>query len=102
MSGNPGDHRTGWGRGRKGSAIGSSTYQAGCRGRFFRWFVKWGGRIVPLPKRHGVLQDRAALNLLVRRMRHSPECRLTGPGHTSKQKETEAKENGKQNRQHAH
>lgn len=45
----------------------SSTYQAGCRGRFFRRFDRRRGRIVPLPKCHGVLQDQTALHLLRRR-----------------------------------
>jgi len=47
----------------------SSTYQAGRRGRFFRRFDRRRGRFVPLPKRHGVLQDQTALHLLRRRRR---------------------------------
>lgn len=50
----------GWGTHNAGS---SSTYQTGCRGRFFRRFDRRRGSIVPLPKSHGILQTEAALHL---------------------------------------
>lgn len=60
----------------------SSTYQAGCRGRFFWRFDRWRGRIVPLPKSHGILQAEAALHLPRRHTTRGPST-----GHTRRKRQ---------------
>lgn len=94
--------------GRQGEEVGThnagstSTYQAGCGGRFFRRFERWRGRIVPLPKRHGILQTGAALHLPRRTRWRTPPG---APAQDTRDEKTEAKkkngEKKKTQKQHA-